>query len=61
MDFLNEEFYHNQKIVEQYLDTKGKLHIITFDKSIGKYTLWQDNKKIATNKSPIELYEKIGE
>lgn len=60
MEFLNEEFYHGQKIVYQYQESKNKLWIITYDKSIGKYTLWQDNKKIATNKGVMDLYERIG-
>lgn len=59
MEFVNQEFYHEQKIVEQYIGSKGKLWIITRDKSTGRYVLWQDNKKIATNKSPLELGEKI--
>lgn len=59
MEFLNEEFYKGQKIVEQYIDSKGKLSIITRDKATSRYVLWQDNKKIATNKSPVELEERI--
>ena len=59
MEFVNQEFYHKQKIVEQYIDSKGKLSIITRDKATGKYVLWQEDKKIATNKSPLELREKI--
>ena len=58
MEFVNQEFYHEQKIVEQYIDSKGKLWIITRDKSTSKYVLWQDNKKIATNKNPLELEER---
>lgn len=59
MEFLNQELYKGQKIVEQYIDSKDKLWIITRDKSTGRYVLWQDNKKIATNKCPLELGEKI--
>lgn len=56
MDYLNEEFYHGQKIVEQVIKNK-KLFIITRDK-LGKYTLWHEDKKIATKSNPIELEEK---
>lgn len=57
MKFLNEEFYHGQKIVEQVIEKK-KLFIITRDK-LGKYTLWCDDKKIATKNDPLELEERI--
>lgn len=57
MKFLNEEFYHGQKIVEQVIEKK-KLFIITKDK-LGKYTLWHEDKKIATKSNPIELEEKL--
>ena len=56
MNYLNEEFYHGQKIVEQIIEKK-KLFIITRNK-LGKYTLWHDDKKIATKINPIELEEK---
>lgn len=59
MEFLHQEFYHSQKIIEQYIDSKGKLWIITLDKTTGKYVLWDDNKKIGTNKNPLELEERI--
>lgn len=57
MEFLNEEFYHGQKIVEQIIEKK-KLFIITRDK-LGKYTLWCDDKKIATKNDPTELEERV--
>jgi hypothetical protein len=56
MNYLDEEFYHGQKIVEQIREKK-KLFIITRDK-LGKYTLWCEDKKIATKSNPIELEEK---
>ena len=56
MNYLNEEFYHGQKIVEQVIEKK-KLFIITRDK-LGKYILWHEDKKIATKSNPIELEEK---
>ena len=56
MEFLNQELYKRQKIVEQIIKNK-KLFIITRDK-LGKYTLWHDDKKIATKSNPIELEEK---
>ena len=56
MNYLNEEFYHGQKIVEQVIEKK-KLFIITRDK-LGKYILWHKDKKIATKSNPIELEEK---
>jgi hypothetical protein len=57
MKFLNEEFYHGQKIVEQIIEKK-KLFIITRDK-LGKHTLWCDDKKIATKNDPLELEKRI--
>lgn len=56
MEFLNQELYKRQKIVEQIIKNK-KLFIITRDK-LGKYTLWHEDKKIATKSNPIELEEK---
>lgn len=58
MEFLNQELYNKQAIVFQYIDSKGKLSIITRDKATSRYVLWQDNKKIATNKNPLELEER---
>ena len=57
MEFVNQEFYHGQKIVEQIIEKK-KLFIITRDK-LSKYTLWCDDKKIATKNNPLELEERI--
>ena len=57
MEFLNQEFYKGQKIVEQVIEKK-KLFIITRDK-LGKYTLWHDDKKIATKNNPTELEERV--
>ena len=57
MDYLNEEFYHGQKLVEQIIEKK-KLFIITKDK-LSKYTLWCDDKKIVTKNNPTELEERI--
>lgn len=59
MEFLNQELYNKQAIVFQYIDAKNKLWVITRDKNTGKYTLWQNNKKIGTNKSPLELEKRI--
>ena len=56
MEFLNQELYKGQKIVEQIREKK-KLFIITRDK-LGKYILWHKDKKIATKSNPIELEEK---
>ena len=57
MNYLDEEYYRGQKIVEQIREKK-KLFIITRDK-LGKYTLWCDDKKIATKNDPLELEERI--
>ncbi|NMA48746.1 MAG: hypothetical protein GX947_03095 [Tissierellia bacterium] len=57
MNYLDEEYYRGQKIVEQIREKK-KLFIITRDK-LGKYTLWHENKKIATKNNPIDLYERM--
>ena len=57
MMYLNQELYKGQKIVEQIIEKK-KLFIITKDK-LSKYTLWCDDKKIATKNNPLELEERI--
>lgn len=57
MNFLNEEFYQGQKIIEQQM-IKKKLFIITRDK-LDKYTLWCEGRKIAIKNNPIDLYERM--
>lgn len=58
MEFIREEFYQSEKVMEQFA-CKGELSIITKNKHNGNYTLWQKDKNIAEDKSVINLHKKI--
>jgi len=60
MKFLNKIYYHNQIIKFQFINERHNKHfIITHDEDTNRYTLWENNKKIATSKDVFKLYERM--
>lgn len=60
MPFIDQEFFHSQKIIFQYLDKKT-LSVITKDNSSNKWNLWTNDKKTNTSQSILKLLELIGD